>query len=101
MLAILGGGLLLLGVREGLLVLGVSGMLAGYHREKRNDAARKIQRMWQVFSTPWHRRRRRVRRQWREREDPMSVMGRVTAWDNVRPREHLYTYDHDTVNPYS
>ena len=76
MLAILGGGLLLLGVREGLLFLGVSGLFASRHRQKLYGAARTIQLRFRA-----RQKSRRFRTWWRQRPDPTSVMGRATAWD--------------------
>ena len=68
--------LVILAIAAGGLLLGVF-MVPFSEMERRERAADRIQRRWLAMS-----RSRRRRAQWRNREDPTSVMGRTTAWDN-------------------
>jgi hypothetical protein len=40
-------------------------------------------------------RRHMFRRRWRRRQDPTSVMGRTTAWDNIATWHTWDNYDYD------
>ena len=80
----------MLAIAAGGLVLGVF-MIPFSEMERRERAASRIKRRWVAKSrSRWFQWRIR---NWRNRYDPTSVMGRVTAWDN----QHRPGYDTDTT----
>ena len=74
------------------LVIGVL-MIPFTEKARRQRAAKIIQRRWLMKSRvsvrygSWNARVFRLW-QWRNREDPTSVMGRTTAWDNAYWRDY-------------